>query len=301
MDASGISSSPKPLPQPTIIRDGEPITKAMDRFSANLEVDILGKYLWAIKELAPSPEAIRSLHQRNIRRIAKGKTPVTHVTDYMKVTDASNCVLNQIAILSSFFGQNYHASLKYLNAEDPLRGIAELREKFLSKEATVSTGYRIQNAFRGNFGVASVPLDENHWTIYAIKIHKGDVFSGEAIHAFAILQAAENGKVIYKILQSYVGQYYFNQYDATYTTGEMLTFLEELSEVYTSYTWNEKNNHLFSHFFKSNERIREGKTIKFERRLTIQVGEATRAAFEHISREYQRDFPANYRIKISKQ
>lgn len=296
MDASR-PLDPTCLPQPAMINSGEPITRYLGR--CRLDADILGKYLWFTQRLSVTPSAINKLQTRNIYRYIQGKPEISWVTIYFSKMDAWNCVMTHDALMTKFFGLDSYKKMQKLNNRPEL-GIEELKNRLLSREASSSLGARLHSIFRGHFDVAPDPLNADNWTICSVKIYKGGSLSQECLHAFAVLQAVENETVVYKILQSYIGLYEFNQHDITYSSNEILSMLDELGELFSSPTWNAQNLHLFSHYFKNSTLPNEGKKISFERRLELRIGVVTRPSFEAIAQQYRGEYPRNFRIKVSK-
>lgn len=297
MDAS--SELPKSqLPRPSAIKPDETVSQYLGRF--RLEPDLLGRYLWLTDRLSVSESAKLKLENRNFKRFAKGKPDISWVTIYFSQRDASNCVLTHDALMTSFFGPNCYNKLRLLN-RDPIVAINELRNRMLSREASSSFGSRVHCFLRGHSDVAPDPLNKTNWSVYSVKIYKGDdASSRECLHAFAILQSFENNNLVYKILQSYIGMYNFNEHDISYNSAEIQTLLNELGELFSSNTWNSRNLHLFSHFFKNSTLPNLGKPISYKRNLELRIGDVTRTSFEDISKQYIEGFPADFKIKVSK-
>lgn len=250
----------------------EPITDLFDQIARNFELEILGRYLWQENQL-------------------DGK----RVTNFSR-HNAANCVVTHHALMIACFGNQFrlNPSLSTISSTSR-RAISELKDIMVSREASACFSYRL---LQGMFTQVPVPLDEDNWTMYSLKICSQECH----VHAFVILQALENNEVIYKIYQSYIGQYnyeeYMKRYDRNYKSAEIFHLLDCLSEFVTSGYWTGKIQRLFSFYFKSDEVNPIGQAIKYKRSLVLRWGNVSRRDFERQAVNFRAAIPEGCKIEV---
>jgi hypothetical protein len=295
MDASNVN--PK-VSLPMFISRDQSLSAILGDFSENFATDILGRYLWSCGSLKISNQQIADLAVKNLKRIAKGKARAEHFTIHFRVSDASSCVITHDALLATFLGKHFEKALKPISTpgEDPALSAAKIKKIMLEKEGSPFTGFaRIYHRFFGERGLRQA-LDDHHWTVYSLQIQRE---SCEYVHACVILQMIENNRVVYKICQSFVNQYYFEMSKVNaHTSADMFLMLDEIVDFIRSDEWTAKHNHLITHFFKSKAAMPLGEKIGYKSRLILQYADVSRTSLERSYSQFSSAYPADLKIKV---
>lgn len=295
MDASNVN--PK-VSLPVFISSDQSVSAILGNFSDNFATDILGRYLWSCGNLKISSQQIADLAVKNLKRIAKGKARAEHFTIHFRVIDASSCVITHNALLTAFFGKHFERALKPISKpdEDPALSAAKIKKIMLEKEGSPFTGFdRIYHRIFGERRLRPA-LDDHNWTVYSLQIQRE---SCEYVHACVILQMIENNRVVYKICQSFVNQYYFDMSKVNAHTGaDMFLMLDEIVDFIRSADWSATHNHLITHFFQSKAAMPLGEKIGYKSRLILQYADVSRTSFESRCSKFLSAYPPDLKIKV---
>lgn len=297
MEAPTLSTT---LPTPIIFGRNEPLTSILTRMTQNFETDILGRMLWYYDQLEISPERKLEIRNRNKERRERGLPEENEVTiDHIRQLDATSCVYTHNAVMSIFFGK-WHRDSKSIKQLGKIPQFAIHDVKLIMAELHNRS---ILTNQRPNFADMINPafvLDENHWTAYSIQIFANHNKKAFIDHALIILQAKEKDKMTYKILQSYIRQYSFNQHDLTYSLEHIFLLLDEILHYVTATKWDASHSQLFNDFFHSNQTIQQGKALNESRWIKIRWNTFNRKSLERHASEFRNSFPEHYKIALTK-
>lgn len=269
--------------------DAIPITQIIKGYTNNPEVNFYGKFLWLVNQLNPTPLEI---FLENL--FANNTTPKLSYTAKILKEWETGCMVTQAILMTSFFGINFekkdHPRLITIK-EEAVFAIPEVKRIIVSKEPLVRAGIR-----------QSCKLDEDHWTVYSFRImagQKGNLFN---VHAFTLLQAIIEGKLIYKIYQSYWDQYTFEEdleRDEEIGRDDLFVMLNQLLELIVSERW--CSDELFKRFFKAipPPPPADGKMVN-PRKLQIRYGDVSRADLRRVEIEYAMALPLKTEIEFEK-
>lgn len=247
--------------------DTDPITKIFQYYADNPQKEIAGRFQWNYRGLDIT-EAIKERDSHNQKRAAKGKKPRVDVRFYAGTYVLTMCGITQEALMVALSGRAYDKHC----ANDK---IEKLKSVILAEERSI---------------------DENHWTVYSISI------SGDIGHAFLILQAKLDGKISYKMYQSYLDIYTFkdclNKFDHTLTLGDIDVLVDEIQEYVKSPVWNDKISHLFTHFFHVPQPHISGSSIHYKRHVSLQWKKTSRQSLKDAAEQFYAAFPPNLVFSI---